>query len=119
MLVTELSFGLNFVLRISNNRRPIGTNVPGRGAIPNAPGFILLFFTFPEGRLLDHDSGCCACVTRKAEMCSCEMCSHVPTIQLKIIPGVVGLKVRALDRQYQHHLGSAGNANTWASPETQ
>lgn len=43
----------------------------------------------------------------------------MPTIQLKITPAGMGLQVRALDRRDQHHLGPAGNADTWASPETQ
>lgn len=47
------------------------------------------------------------------------MCSDGPATQLKIVPGVTGLKVQALDLQYQHHLGSAGNTNTWASPRTE
>lgn len=43
----------------------------------------------------------------------------MPTIQLKITPAGMGLQVRAPDRRDQHHLGPAGNADTWASPETQ
>lgn len=97
----------------------MGSHGPGCGAIPNAPRLVLLVFPFLEGRPLDHDSGRRACVSRKAETCSCERCSDVPTIQLKITPAGMGLQVRAPDRRDQHHLGPAGNADTWASPETQ